>query len=130
MLTQAIGALGGAPFIFWCGFSRDLWSLVIAMTGFGLFKGIYDANIWASLYDVVPAARRSSAVGMMNMIGWLGGGLGAWLIGRAMDRGVSMSAAIASTGIIYLCVAVLLLIAGLVFAPRDMRRLGTTPSPV
>jgi len=130
MLTQAIGALGGAPFIFWCGFSRDLWTLVIAMTGFGLFKGIYDANIWASLYDVVPAARRSSAVGMMNMIGWLGGGLGAWLIGRAMDRGVSMSAAIASTGIIYLCVAVLLLIAGLVFAPRDMRRLGTTPRPV
>ncbi len=123
MLTQAVGALGGAPFILMCGFSRDLWTLVAAMTLFGLFKGIYDANIWASLYDVVPAARRSSAVGMMNMIGWLGGGLGAWLVGRAMDRGVTMSAAIASTASIYLGVAVLLLLAGLVFAPRDMRRM-------
>ena len=99
------------------------------MTLFGLFKGIYDANIWASLYDVVPVSRRSSAVGMMNMIGWLGGGLGAWLVGRAMDRGVTMSAAIASTAIIYLGVAVLLLVAGLVFAPRDVRRQGAVASP-
>lgn len=122
ILMQAVGAIGGAPFIFWCGWSRDLTALALAMTFFGLFKGIYDSNIWASLYDVVPVSRRSSAVGLMNMIGWLGGGLGAWLVGRAADRGVTMSAAIASTATVYLVVAGLLLLAALVTAPRDVRR--------
>ena len=48
---------------------------------FGLCKGIYDSNIWASLYDVVPPSRRSTSVGMMNMIGWIGGAMLAFLVG-------------------------------------------------
>jgi len=44
------------------------------MIGFGYFKGMYDANIWASLHDVAPPERRATAVGVMNTIGWLGGG--------------------------------------------------------
>jgi MFS family permease len=123
ILTQAFGTLCGAPFILLCGFSRDLATLALAMTLFGLFKGIYDSNIWASLYDVVPVSRRSSAVGIMNLIGWLGAGLGTWLIGRAANSGVTMSAAIGSTAAIYLGVACLLLFAGLVTVPRDSRRI-------
>src|SRR5262249_40635858 len=53
-LVQAMGALCGAPFIVWCGFANDLGSIIVAMTCFGFAKGIYDSNIWASLYDVVP----------------------------------------------------------------------------
>ena len=79
-----------------------------------------DGNIWASLYDVVPASRRGAAVGLMNMIAWLGGGLGAYLIGAAAVRGVTMSAAISSTAIVYVFVAALLLLAGLRYAPRDV----------
>jgi hypothetical protein len=44
------------------------------MIGFGYFKGMYDANIWDSLHDVAPPERRATAVGVMNAIGWLGGG--------------------------------------------------------
>jgi hypothetical protein len=44
------------------------------MIGFGYFKGMYDANIRASLHDVVKPERRVAAVGVMNAIGWLGGG--------------------------------------------------------
>jgi MFS family permease len=95
ILTQAFGTLCGAPFILLCG----------------------------SLYDVVPVSRRSSAVGIMNLIGWLGAGLGTWLIGRAANSGVTMSAAIGSTAAIYLGVACLLLFAGLVTVPRDSRRI-------
>jgi hypothetical protein len=53
------------------------------MIGFGYFKGMYDANIRASLHDVVRPERRATAVGVMNAIGWLGGGVGAWVIGVA-----------------------------------------------
>jgi hypothetical protein len=44
------------------------------MIGFGYFKGMYDANIRASLHDVVKPERRATAMGVMNAIGWLGGG--------------------------------------------------------
>ena len=40
----------------------------------GFFKGLYDANIFASAFDVVPPAARGRAAGFMNMIGWLAGG--------------------------------------------------------
>ncbi|MBX7075478.1 MAG: MFS transporter [Pirellulales bacterium] len=120
--VQALGIILGAPFIFLCGWTQNMAILMGAMTLFGLFKGIYDSNIWAALYDVVPASRRSTAVGLMNMIGWFGAGLGTILIGVAVDRGMSMSVAIGSTSIIYLLVALLLLTAALVFARRDVAR--------
>jgi hypothetical protein len=40
------------------------------MIGFGYFKGMYDANIRASLHDVAPPERRATAVGVMNALGW------------------------------------------------------------
>lgn len=98
---------------------------MLAMTLFGLFKGFYDANIVASLYDVVPASRRGTAMGLMNMVGWLGGGLGAYLIGFAVKQWhMTMSEAIASTAGIYLLVSGLLLTAAFVFAGRDVARAG------
>jgi MFS family permease len=120
--VQATGMLLGAPFIFLCGLTQEMTVLILAMTAFGLFKGLYDANIWASLYDVVPVSRRGTAVGLMNMIGWFGGGLGAYAIGLAVKRGMTMSQAIASTGAIYLLVAGLLLTAAFVLARRDIER--------
>ena len=62
ILTQAVGALAGGPFIYLCGFTRDKTTLVLAMSLFGLAKGLYDANIWAALYDWLrlhAAPRRS-----------------------------------------------------------------------
>ncbi len=112
MYVQAFGALCGAPFIFVCGDTLDLNVLIAAMIFFGLSKGIYDSNIWASLYDVVPLSRRSTSVGLMNMIGWIGGSIGPVLVGTAVDKGVTMSVAIASTAVIYVGVAVILIIAG------------------
>jgi MFS family permease len=122
MLVQAVGALLGAPFIFACGYTTNLWYLVGAMTCFGFCKGLYDANIWAALYDVVPASRRGAAVGLMNMIGWIGGALGVYIIGYVANRGVSMSVSISSAAVIYVGVAALLLLAALRYAPRDTVR--------
>jgi MFS family permease len=128
MLAQAIGALAGAPFIFLCGFTRDIGVLIVAMSLFGLAKGLYDANIWASLYDVVTPTRRGTAVGLMNMVGWLGGGLGAYAVGLAVTRWrLNMSQAIEYTALIYIGVAALLLLAAVAFAPRDVHRSSETP---
>jgi MFS family permease len=124
ILVQGLGLLLGAPFIFLCGYTREIGILVGAMTLFGLCKGIYDSNIWASLYDVVPPSRRGTAVGMMNMIGWFGGGLGSLTIGVAVNQGMTMSVAISSTALIYTSVSLLLFAAALIFAPRDIRHVA------
>ena len=59
--------------------TRSFVWLIVALTVWGLFKGVYDANIFASLFDVIPAEARGSATGYMNMVGWLGGGgTGPW----------------------------------------------------
>lgn len=101
MITQAIGLFLGIPFLFLTGWTLSVTVLVLAMAGFGYFKGMYDANIWASLYDVVPVARRATAVGVMNSIGWLGAGVAPVAIASMSER-YGMSASISATSAIYL----------------------------
>jgi MFS family permease len=108
ILVQALATLLGAPFIFLCGYTRNPWLLVVAMSLFGLSKGVYDSNLTAAFYDVITPTRRSTATGLMNLVGWIGAGLGAVAIGRAVDHHVTMSAAISSTALIYLAVAAIL----------------------
>jgi MFS family permease len=108
MTTQAIGLGLGVPFIFLAGWTRTVPLVICALVGFGYFKGLYDANIWASLHDVVPPQRRASAVGLVNSIGWIGAGVAPVAIAAASDR-FGMSACISANSLIYLSVAMLML---------------------
>jgi MFS family permease len=121
MMVQAIGAACAVPFVFLCGSTGELKFAIAALTFWGLFKGFYDANIWASLFDVVPAEARGRAVGLMNMVGWLGGGTSPLVIGY-LAQSLGLGAAIASAGYVYILGALLLGTAALVFAPRDVAR--------
>lgn len=107
MMAQALGLLAGAPFIFLTGWTLSIPALVLAMIGFGYFKGMYDANIWASLHDVVRPERRATAVGLMNSIGWLGGGLGSYAIGIAGPI-YGMSASLSANSLVYLLVGLVM----------------------
>jgi MFS family permease len=107
MIAQAIGLLAGVPFIFVTGWTLSVPILIAAMAGFGYFKGLYDANIWASLHDVVTAERRATAVGLMNAIGWIGGGFAPVVIALAAQR-YGMGASISAGSLVYLVVGVLL----------------------
>ncbi|MCY7351293.1 MAG: hypothetical protein LH606_11590 [Cytophagaceae bacterium] len=76
------GALAlAAPFIFWMGSSPTETATYIALFGFGLFRGVYDSNIVASLYEVVPARLRSSGYGLMLMGAFLTGAFAPYLLG-------------------------------------------------
>lgn len=122
MLVQAAALFCGAPFVFLCGATRSIGIVVAALTAWGLFKGLYDANIFASVFDVVPAQARGTAAGFMNMIGWLGGGgLAPVAIGLLAER-YNLSIAISLAGFVYVVAGVLLLIAGIRFAPGDVAR--------
>ena len=109
MMAQALGLFGGVIFIFLTGWTLSVPVLIIAMAGFGFFKGIYDANIWASLYDVVKPERRATALGMMNSIGWLGAATAPPVIALASQR-YGMSACLSANSMIYLFFGTLMVI--------------------
>jgi MFS family permease len=108
--VQAIGVFGGAPFVFLCGQSESVSGLILILSAWGFFKGLYDANIFASAFDVVPPEARGTVAGVMNLVGWLGGGSAPLVIGRlAMTYGLSM--AISSAAVVYIAAGILLLAA-------------------
>ena len=127
IFVQALGLLLGATFVGLVGLTTNVQTLLVAMTLFGLCKGLYDSNIFASLYDVIEPRARASAAGIMNTVGWGSGALGPLAVGLATKYGrhgadtvANMSEAIAFGAVIYVVGAALLLVAALKFAPRDV----------
>jgi len=120
-LVQTVGLLVGAPVVFLTGWTRDVEVLVVAMAGFGFFKGLYDANIWASLYDVVPARRRATAQGLMNAVGWLGAGVAPVAVAAASEK-FGMAACLSATSAVYLLCGGLLLAGIAMFFSRPPAR--------
>jgi MFS family permease len=99
-LVQALGFLGGVGFLFATGVSSSVRVVLASMAGFGFFKGLYDANIWASLYDFVKLERRGLATGLMNSLGWLGGGFAPIAVAVLASR-YSLGACISLTAGMY-----------------------------
>ena len=109
MAVQAIGVLGGAPFVALCGVTTSVGVMILALTLWGLFKGLYDANIFASVFDIVGPEARGTAAGVMNMVGWLGGGGTAPIVIGIIAQRESLGFAIALTSVVYVAAGVLLL---------------------
>ena len=107
MSVQALGLFCGVPFLLLSGFAVTIAAVLAAMIGFGLFKGVYESNLWAALYDVTPIERRGAALGIMNSLGWLGGAAAQLSIGLASER-FGMSLCLSATAAIYLSIAILL----------------------
>ena len=81
LIIQACALLAAAPFIYYLGTAETQTSMYIALFGFGIFRGIYDSNIFASLYEVVRPQIRSSASGIMLMFAFLTGAFSPYLLG-------------------------------------------------
>jgi MFS family permease len=123
MLVQALGVLAGAPFVVLCGATRSGRWLVVALLAWGLCKGLYDANIFASMFDVIRPEARGTAAGFMNMVGWLGGGTAPLIVGWVAERS-SLGHAISLAAAVYVIAGVLLLIGVSRFVRRDAARLA------
>jgi MFS family permease len=120
--VQMIGLLGAAPFVIWCGQTLSVRSLIISLTLWGFFKGMYDSNIFAAMLDAVPPKARGTAVGFMNMTGWLvGAGSAPVLVGYIAARS-SLSFAISIAAIALVIASGLLLVAILGTARRDIEK--------
>jgi len=109
VMVQCGGVVLAAPFVVICGLSGSLHTVIFALLGWGFFKGIYDSNIFASAFDVVPAEVRGVVSGSMNCAGWLlGAGIAPVLIGF-LAGSMPLGNAIALSSIVYWAGAALLL---------------------
>jgi MFS family permease len=106
--VQSLGLILGAPFVFLAGWSSSLSMSMAGLAVAGLCKGIYDANIFASLFDVIRPEDRGTAAGLMNSVGWTGGFLAPIAVGFG-SRYLGLDVEIASTALVYLLVGVLAL---------------------
>jgi len=121
MLVQAVAVFCGAPFVFFCGRAGTMAGVIVALTAWGLFKGLYDANIFASVFDVIPPQVRGTAAGFINMMGWLGGGAAPVVVGFVAQR-IGASRAISLSSVVYVAAGILLTTGLTVFARRDVAR--------
>jgi len=122
MIVQALALIVGAPFVYLAGLTNAFGVLMGALAFWGLLKGMYDANIFASAFDVVPPRFRGTAAGFMNMAGWLGAFPAPIVIGVIAER-ASLSVAIASASAVYVAAGLLMIFGVLAFAKRDAARM-------
>ena len=123
MAVQMIGVLGGAPFVVLCGLTSSVGMLIVALTAWGFFKGLYDANIFASVFDVVRPEARGTAAGFMNAVGWLAGGGSAPIVIGIIAQRESLGLAIALASTVYVAAGLLLLTGILFFVKHDSARM-------
>ena len=81
METEFIGLLLGAPFIFLMGYTTNLYVSYAMLALFGFFRGIYDSNLYAALFDVIEPDLRASSVGIMTAFAFLVGALAPLVLG-------------------------------------------------
>ena len=123
VLVQGIGVVCAVPFVILCGNAHAYAPLIVALVGWGLFKGMYDSNIFASVYDVMPKELRGMTAGFMNMFGWAGGALAPILAGKIADnKELGLGYAISHASVGYLACGLLLFAAAMIFVKRDAAR--------
>lgn len=78
---QAVALLLGAPLLMYFSCAPTYVLMITAIAGYGIFRGLFEVNTHASLFDVVKPRYRSTAVGLMTMLAFLIGSLAPLLIG-------------------------------------------------
>ncbi len=109
MEVEIIGLLLGAPFIYWIGIADSKLWCYVAMGLFGIFRGMYDSNLFAALFDVIEPRYRASSMGIMLAFGFIIGALAPIILGW-IKTVAGLQAGIALLSVFYLVGAILIFI--------------------
>ncbi len=101
LTVQSFALLLGAPFIFLMGYSDNQFVTYSALALFGFARGVYDSNVFASLYEVVKPNVRSSATGFMLMFAFLMGAFAPLILG-ILKPTLGLAASFSSLSLFYL----------------------------
>ena len=110
METNIAGLALAVPFIVWMAYAPSLLACGIAMALFGVFRGVYDSNLMASLFDLIPQRYHASGAGLMLSCAFVFGSTSPVVLGLVKDA-FSSTVALASLAAFYLAGAVLIAVA-------------------
>ena len=117
METNIVGLALAVPFIAWMAYAPSLLTCGVAMALFGVFRGVYDSNLMASLFDIMPQKCHASAAGIMLSFAFVFGSTSPAILGVLKERFPS------STGLATL--AIVYFVGACVIAIARMRQYGT-----
>ena len=86
METNIAGLTLAVPFIVWMAYAPSLWVCGVAMAIFGVFRGVYDSNLMASLFDIIPPRYHASGAGIMLSCAFVFGSTSPVVLGILKDR--------------------------------------------
>ena len=89
-----------------------------AMGLFGFFRGVYDSNQFASIFDVVEPRYRASAMGMVLLFAFAFGAVAPVVMGLVKNS-LGLSLGMASLAIFFVVGAIIILVARVFFLKRD-----------
>lgn len=118
LVIQALALLGGAPFIYLLGKVETAWAMYASLFLFGIFRGIYDSNIFAALYELVRPQIRSSASGIMLMFAFLTGAFSPYLLG-VLKPTLGLAVGLSWLWVSYFLGAIAIMIAAIFFFKKD-----------
>jgi MFS family permease len=81
VFSMAFALMLCAPFIWLSANADALWMVYAALAAFGLFRGAYDANLYAAMFDAVENRLRSTVAGLIIACAYIVGALAPWLMG-------------------------------------------------
>ncbi len=113
-----IGLLGAIPFIAIMANAQSQLVCFIALFLFGVFRGAYDSNLFATLYAVVAPRYRASATGIFLCIAFVFGSMSPALLGYIRDHS-TLSMGMTSLGVFYFTGGLLVFIARKFFFAKD-----------
>jgi len=118
-LVQATGLLLGAPCIFLLGLGNTPFVIYLALALFGLFRGIYDSNIFAALYDVIEPKVRSTATGLMLMFAFVTGASAPYILGK-IKPALGLAWGLSALSVVYIFSALCIFVAVRFFYKKDI----------
>lgn len=119
MAINFVGLFSGAPCIFLAYATSQLWLCCLGLFLFGLAHGVYDSNMFASLYDVIKPRYRAAATGFMCFGAFIMGAVAPKLFGALQDAGISTKNCLSGLSLSYLAGALVILFTIFVFLKRD-----------
>lgn len=113
------GLLLGAPFILWMAKAGSFEAICWAMGLFGFFRGVYDSNQFASIFDVVEPRYRASAMGIVLLFAFAFGAVAPVVMGLVKDS-FGLAFGMASLAAFFVAGAAMILAARIFFLKRDL----------
>lgn len=118
---QAFGLMVASPFLFILGDTGSLWTVIAALAAFGFFRGIYDSNIYASVYEVVEPRMHATASGFVICFAFLFGSTAPVLLGAIKQR-FGLAHGFSVLALAYITGAVCIVAGSARFFERDHKR--------